>query len=150
MQTTIESQQPAAPSHFAGAVGGQRRAGASSMPGACVMLLRGALVGLFVVSASAQTDTSSDALFAAIHKGAAGDVARVLESGVSPNLVDADGVPAVMAATLFGDAQLVDLILKRGADPNRAGPAGTRELKWAVPHERSERWWAGWGGTRGR
>ena len=59
---------------------------------------------------------------------------RLLDSGASANLVDADGVPAVMAATLFADAQMVDLLLTHGADPNRAGPAGTTALMWAVPN----------------
>ena len=49
------------------------------------MLLRWALVGLLVVSASAQTDTSRDALFAAIERGAASDVERLLDGGASSN-----------------------------------------------------------------
>ena len=98
------------------------------------MLLRWALVGLFVVSVSAQTDTSRDALFAAIRRGAAVDVTRLLDNGVDANLVDAEGVPAVMAATLFADAQVVESLLAHGADPNRPGPAGTTALMWAVPN----------------
>ena len=97
------------------------------------MLLRWALVGLFVVSASAQTDTSRAALFAAIERGAASDVERLLDGGASSNAVDGDGIPALMAATLFADAHVVDLLLKHGADPNRTGPAGTTALMWAAP-----------------
>ena len=52
------------------------------------------------------------------------DVERLLKAGASPNIVDADGTPALMAATLFGGADLVKLLLDRGADPNRTGSGG--------------------------
>src|SRR6185503_3121532 len=54
-------------------------------------------------------------------------------SGVSANLVDADGTTALMAATLFANADVMGVLLKHGADPNRGGPAGTTALMWAVP-----------------
>ena len=54
-----------------------------------MILFRLSLVTLLVVAVSAQTDTSRDALFAAIQRGAAGEVAQLLRNGVSPNLVDA-------------------------------------------------------------
>ena len=92
---------------------------------------------LFVVltaAVSAQTDTSRDALFAAIRRGSVADTDRLLKAGASPNIVDADGTPALMAATLFGDTALVKLLLERGADPNRTGAGGTTALMWAVPN----------------
>jgi ankyrin repeat protein len=36
-------------------------------------------------------------------------------------------------ACLFAGADMVDLLLQHGADPNRPGPAGTTALMWAVP-----------------
>ncbi len=108
-----------------------------------MMFFRLSLVGLLVVAASApwgrpvmraQTDTSGDALFAAIQRGAIGEVDRLLKGGVSPNVMDADGTPALMAATLFASADMVDLLLKHGAEPNRAGPGGATALMWAVPN----------------
>jgi ankyrin repeat protein len=57
----------------------------------------------------------------------------LLKAGVSPNVADADGVPALMAATLFADADTVELLLSRGADPNRTGPGGATALMWAAP-----------------
>ena len=78
-----------------------------------MIFARFSLVALFVAAVSAQTDTSRDALFAAIQRGASGDVERLLASGVSPNVVDAEGTPALMAATLFADAETVELLLKR-------------------------------------
>lgn len=98
-----------------------------------MMFFRLALVSLFVVAVSAQTDTSSDALFTAIRRGASGEVGRLLNGGVSPNAVDAEGTPAVMAATLFANADMVELLLKRGADPNKADASGSTALMWAVP-----------------
>lgn len=93
------------------------------------------LVLLVVLSAavSAQSSSSPDALFASIRRGSVSDTDRLLKGG-SPNVVDADGTPALMAATLFGDAALVKLLLERGADPNRAGVGGTTALMWAVPN----------------
>jgi len=83
---------------------------------------------------SAQTDTSRDAIFAAIRRGSVAQTDRLLKAGASANIVDADGTPAVMAATLFGDTSLLKLLLDRGADPNRAGVGGTTALMWAVPN----------------
>ena len=96
--------------------------------------LRLSLVALIGVTLSAQADPSRDRLFAAIQGGSNADVERLLAAGTSPNIVDADGTPALMAATLFGDASLVKLLLERGADPNRTGVGGTTALMWAVPN----------------
>jgi ankyrin repeat protein len=98
-----------------------------------MMLFRVSLITLFTVVIAAQTDSSSEALFDAIHRGAVGDVDRLLKNGLSANLVDAEGTPALMAATLFGNAQMVEVLLQHGADPNRSGPSGTTALMWAVP-----------------
>ena len=98
------------------------------------MFLRVTFVVFLVVAASAQTpDSASEALFSAIQRGAAGDVDRALGKGVSPNAVDADGVPALMAAALFADAGMVELLLKRGADPNKTDESGATALMWSVP-----------------
>ncbi|PYR44934.1 MAG: hypothetical protein DMF95_21890 [Acidobacteria bacterium] len=43
-------------------------------------------------------------------------------------------MPALMAATLFGDAAMVDVLLRHGADANRPGAAGATALMWAVPN----------------
>jgi ankyrin repeat protein len=85
------------------------------------------------VTVSAQTDTSRDALFAAIRRGSVADTERLLEAGAGANLVDVDGTPALLAATLFGGPDLVKVLLDRGADPNRPGTGGTTALMWAVP-----------------
>ena len=38
-----------------------------------------------------------------------------------------------MAATLFGDAAAMKLLLDRGADPNATNKAGATALMWAMP-----------------
>jgi ankyrin repeat protein len=98
-----------------------------------MMFLRLSLVALFAIAAPAQTDSFRDALFAAIQRGAVGQVERLLKTGAGPNIIDAEGTPALMAATLFADGRMMELLLKHGADPNRAGAAGTTALMWAVP-----------------
>ena len=88
---------------------------------------------LLAAGVSVQTAPDSDALFAAIRRGTAAEVERTLKVGADANAVDADGVPALMAAALFGDARLVDVLLSHHADPNAKGPGGTTALIWAVP-----------------
>jgi len=97
-------------------------------------VLRLSLFALISVALSAQTDSSRDALIAAIRAGSTPDVQRLLKAGTNPDIVDADGTPALMAATLFGDANLVKVLLDGGADPNRTGVGGTTALMWAVPN----------------
>jgi ankyrin repeat protein len=99
-----------------------------------VMFFRLIFVACLVAAASAQTiDADRDALFAAIRRGATGDVERLIAKGVSPNARDAQGTPALMAAALFADADIVELLLKRGADPNVADESGATALMWSVP-----------------
>jgi len=98
------------------------------------MFFRLIFVACLVVAVSAQTiDTDRDALFAAIRRGAPGDVERLIAKGASPNTRDAQGTPALLAAALFGDADMVELLLKRGADPNVADDSGATALMWSVP-----------------
>jgi ankyrin repeat protein len=82
---------------------------------------------------SAQTPRPADSLFGAIRHGSAAEVEQALAGGTSASAVDADGTPALMAAALFGDAHLVDVLLKHGADPDSKGPGGATALMWAVP-----------------
>jgi ankyrin repeat protein len=72
-------------------------------------------------------------LFEAIQKADNAAVNRLLDRGVSPDAVDGDGTPALMAATLFGGVDSVKLLLDRGADPNRANASGATPLMWAIP-----------------
>jgi ankyrin repeat protein len=89
-------------------------------------------LALSAIAVSAQTSAPGDALFAAIRQGVAGEVERALKSGINADAVDADTMPAVMAATLFGDVRLLDVMLAHRADPNAKGPGGTTALMLAV------------------
>src|SRR5206468_2929148 len=66
-------------------------------------------------------------------RGAAAEVERLLKAGVSPNLVDPEGTPALMAAALFSTERVMQVLLEHGSDPNRAGASGTTALMWSVP-----------------
>ncbi len=108
-----------------------KRADGAKIPG--MKFYRLLCVALLAAGVSAQTPPPSDSLFTAIRHGADAEVERALKAGASANAVDADGIPAVMAAALFGDARLVEVLLSAHADPNVKGPGGTTALTWAVP-----------------
>jgi len=94
---------------------------------------------LVAASLAAQAADPSRPLVEAIHRGDTGAVARVLDSGIRPTITDAEGVPALMLAALFGDVAAVDLLLTRGADPNQPDKTGATALMWAVPDIRKVR-----------
>lgn len=75
----------------------------------------------------------AEPLFEAIQHADTAAVRRLLESGVSADSRDSDGVPALMAATLFGGADCVKLLLEKGANPNAATGTGATALMWAIP-----------------
>ena len=91
-------------------------------------------VTLFAISLSAQSNNDAQqSLIQAIQRNDAASVSRLIASGADPNVKDADGVPALMLATLFADAACVEQLLKQGADPNQADTAGATALMWAMP-----------------
>ena len=97
------------------------------------MMFRLSGVALLSVALVAQGDLARDPLITAIQSGSTAQIERVVKGGANPNVVDAEGVPALMSAALFGDARAVELLLQREADPNRPGPSGTTALMWAIP-----------------
>ena len=72
-------------------------------------------------------------LFEAIRLADTAAVKRQLDRGTSADSRDADGVPALMAATLFAGVDCVALLLDRGANPNAATSDGATALMWAIP-----------------
>ena len=86
---------------------------------------------LCAVSLSAQGNDPQQPLIQAIQRGDTPAVARLLASGVNPNVKDEEGVPALMLAALFADVECVEQLLKRGADPNQADTVGATALMWA-------------------
>jgi len=75
----------------------------------------------------------AESLFRAIQKADTAGVKRLLSRGLDPNVRDAEGTPALMAAALFAGADCVQLLLDRGANPNAADAAGATALMWAIP-----------------
>src|SRR6476646_4512401 len=73
------------------------------------------------------------ALLGAIRRADTLAVKRLLDAGASADSLDSDGVPALMAATLFAGPDCVKLLLDRGAGPNLATGAGATALMWAMP-----------------
>src|SRR5580658_3801781 len=91
------------------------------------------LVGLFAWRLLGAETPAAEPLFQAIQKGDAASVKRLLDRGVSANVQDIEGTPALMAATLYAGADGVKLLLDRGANPNARNAAGATALMWAVP-----------------
>ena len=87
----------------------------------------------FAVAVLAQNPSSTQPLAIAIQRGSVSDVERLLKAGANANSVDADGIPALMSATLFGNARMVQVLLDHGANVNQPGAAGATALMWAVP-----------------
>src|SRR5688572_26154698 len=85
------------------------------------------LLGTYIAFANDSTE-----LFQAIRRADNGEVRKLLKGGISADTVDTDGTPAVMAATLFADANCVKLLLERGANPNATSSTGATALMWAV------------------
>ena len=92
-----------------------------------------ALIAFSALSVSAQNNIGQDALLPAIRRGDTATVAQLIERGANPNITDAEGVPALMLATLFADVECVEVLLEGGANPNLRNAAGTSPLIWAMP-----------------
>ena len=76
---------------------------------------------------------STEPLFQAIRRADTATVKRLLDSGISADSLDSDGVPALMAATLFAGPDCVKLLLDRDANPNATASGDATALMWAMP-----------------
>jgi ankyrin repeat protein len=99
-----------------------------------IMICRGwILATLFAAGLLGAEPPAATTLFQAIQNADSGLVKGLLRRGANPNAADAEGTPALMAATLYAGTDCVKLLLDAGADPNTANPAGATALMWAVP-----------------
>ena len=71
-------------------------------------------------------------LLHAIHTGQIRSVEALLDGGADINRLSGDGVTPLMMAAGYGYTDIVQLLLKRGANPRIAGPDGVRALDLAV------------------
>src|SRR6185436_18540444 len=85
------------------------------------------------LAAQAAEIAAAESLFKAIQRADTAAVKRLLDEGMIADAVDSDGVPALMAATLFAGPDCVKLLLDRGANPNAATGNGATALMWAMP-----------------
>ena len=95
----------------------------------CRSLLLASLFAVGLPGAEAPAST----LFHAIQSADTRAVKGLLRRGANPNLQDADGTPALMAATLYAGADCMKLLLDAGANPDGANAAGATPLMWAIP-----------------
>lgn len=98
------------------------------------MTARPLIMALLLASGLSVAQTPGEApLFLAIRKADTAAAKRLLEQGVRADSKDSEGTPALMAATLYSSADLVKLLLDRGANPNITNAAGATPLMWAIP-----------------
>jgi ankyrin repeat protein len=71
-------------------------------------------------------------LLHAIHKGEIGSVTALLDGGADINRISGDGVTPLMMAAGYGYTNIVELLLRRGADPAIAGSHGATALDLAL------------------
>lgn len=90
-----------------------------------------------VVSCATSMESSwNEQLEHAVLKREFGLAEEALGNGADPNLtVNEDGSSLLMAAVVFHDSKMIDLLLANGADPNRLGKHGISPLHVAVKHE---------------
>jgi uncharacterized RDD family membrane protein YckC len=75
-------------------------------------------------AASAPMLTYNDIMTAVMYRDRAA-AAQLLDLGWWPDRRDSNGVTPLMAAAMNGDAEMTELLLSRGADPQRRGPGGS-------------------------
>lgn len=95
------------------------------------VLAAGALLAISLHAQTTDTHPSPE-LIKAIMRGDASAVSSLLDSGVRPTAAGGGDVPPIMAAALFANAEILEQLLKRGADPNVTDPDGATALMWAV------------------
>ena len=96
-------------------------------------LARLALPLIFVAGCSTKSEHLNDAAAAGNTKA----VASILAEGANVN-AQVDGVTALMAASLTGQAQTAKALIQHGADPNVVGPHGNTALMGAVGRNQIE------------
>lgn len=80
----------------------------------------------------AQEQDTEHVLFQAIRRGDAALLKDLLRRGTPPGVRASDGTTPLMAASLHGSAEMVELLLKHGADPRAANDRDVTALLWGA------------------
>ncbi len=84
------------------------------------------------VGTIAQERASEHILFQAIRRGNSTLLKDILRRGTPPDVRAGDGTTALMVAALHGSAEMVELLLKHGADPRAVNERGVTALLWGA------------------
>jgi len=71
-------------------------------------------------------------LLHAVHKNQPGSVQALLDGHADVNRAAPNGTTPLMMAAGYGYTPIVELLLRRGADPRLSGPDHDRPLDWAL------------------
>ena len=71
-------------------------------------------------------------LFQAIRRADIAILRSLLRRGTPPDVRDGEGTTPLMYASLHGSAEMVELLLKHGADPRAANKRGVTSLLWGA------------------
>lgn len=71
-------------------------------------------------------------LLHAIHTHQINSVNALLDGGADINRISGDGITALMMAAGYGYTDMVEVLLRRGANPRMTGPDGVRALDLAM------------------
>ncbi len=84
------------------------------------------------VGVISQERESEHVLFQAIRRGNSLLLKDILRRGTPPDVRAGDGTTALMVAALHGSAEMVELLLKHGADPHAVNKRGATALLWGA------------------
>jgi uncharacterized protein len=78
----------------------------------------------------------------AVNRAAFSEVERLLNQGINPNVRDITGDPVIISAAWVGAADIVQLLIDRGADVNARGNDGNNALQRLLS-ENNQYWYEG-------
>src|SRR5262245_38018705 len=87
---------------------------------------------LSAIEAPAEDARYEHLLFQAIRRGDVAQLKNALRGGTPADVRAGDGTTPLLAASLFGNAEMVKCLLENGADPRLANDQGVTALLWGA------------------